>query len=252
MGTPGKTADGAEPERGAQSRGSSAAQKTGSAPGATPPAGGALKTLAAPVAGPAPKPRRRRRWGLVVWTVVLVLLAGLGTAGWLYRRTLVARVASVPWVAGVLQRAGVQVEGLQPPPGPEDLLKAREEALAAREAAVAAREEAVQRQDAQLQAREQELKAREEALASREEELRQRQQELEASLETLRSGQQDADFAVDVFRSLPPKDAAAILAGLSDQNALYLLRRVGPDQAAGILREMDPERAARLTRNLLP
>lgn len=251
MGPPGKPASGPDTERGTDARGGTAAPKAGAGTAAPSPAG-ALKTLAAPVGNPPGKPARRRRSRLVVWTVVLVLLVGLGTSGWLYRRALIARVASVPWVAGVLQRAGVPVEALQPPPGPEDLLKAREEELVAREAAVAAREEAAVRQDAQLQAREQELKAREEALASREEELRQRQEELEASLEILRTGQQDADFAVDVFRSLPPKDAAAILAGLTDQNALYLLRRVGPDQAASILREMDPERAARLTRMLLP
>lgn len=221
-------------------------------PGGKGPDPRALATLARPLGDAEPVPPRRRWRGILAWILVAALGAGTVAAAWTFRKPLLARAAAIPWVAGVLGRAGLNPGAVTARPDPEARLKARESQLAAREAAVAAREQALTRQDQALQEREQQLQAQESALTAREEDLRRREGELQAAQDVAKATERDAALAVDMFRSLPPKDAAAILAGLSDENALYILRRVGPDQAASILREMDRARAARLTRTLLP
>lgn len=56
---------------------------------------------------------------------------------------------------------------------------------------------------------------------------------------------------IDTYQEMAPRNAASILANMSDSIAIGILREIDEEQRAAILSAMDPENAAMLTEQLL-
>lgn len=130
-------------------------------------------------------------------------------------------------------------------PSVEDEIKAAEERLAQERARLEGEQERLAKEEAALDAREAALTAREQGLDAREALIAEGEERL-ARL------QDDINRIAKLCRQMRPGDAAELLEGLSDQQAIAVLKTLGDADAAKILAAMSRQRATALMKLMTP
>lgn len=186
-------------------------------------------------------------------TVIVLLVAAAGAAGWFFRTPLLRLTARIPG----LQRLAPAPAASGPATGARaaDPLAAELAAQAA-ELAVQADDLAVRtaemdalaaqlsQQEAEVATLAADLQAREEALAEREAAVA--QQEAALADASRRRSQ-----ALAMYSNMKAREIAAAFAAMTDDEALVILVELDPALSARVVALMDPARTARLTQRLM-
>lgn len=169
-----------------------------------------------------------------LWFLLLILLAGLGTAGWFYWPKLLPSLQKLPLVgrllpSGTAGQTPLLTEGPPLTEGPSATDPAGQQPQAETPAPT----------QAELEARAAELDKLAKSLADE-----------RLQLDQQKAAMAGAQRLAAIYREMKPASAATILSRLSDDDVVPILLALPNDQVAQILAALDQARAAQLTRRI--